>query len=145
VVTRRAILGAGALALLAGCGSQEEPAADASAVLSEQLRVTESVVAAYAGGAARLNAEKRVERIQAALGQGGRTLHAAPGSTGLEAALAAEQAALRAHVAAVGELKAPEHRELLAGLIVDAAAGESALLAQLERPAAPTAFPGEPV
>ena len=93
-----------------------------------------------------MNAQRRVERLEAALRDAGATPRPAPsGATGVEAALAAEQAALRAHVAAVGQLEAPAYRELLAGLIADAAAGESALLTTLERPPAPSAFPGQPV
>jgi hypothetical protein len=148
MVTRRALFGAGAVALLAGCGSQEEPEADAGKVLSEQLRATQAVAAAYAGvaGEGRVNAEARVARLEAAVRDAGATPRPAPSAaTGVEAALAAEQAALRAHVAAVGELEAPEYRELLSGLIADAAAGESALLTVLKRPAAPSAFPGQPV
>jgi hypothetical protein len=148
IVTRRALLGAGALTLLAGCGSQEEPPVDAGAVLGEQLRVTQAVAAAYTGvaGDGRANASKRVDRLEAALRDAGGTPRSAPsGATGVEAALAAEQTALRAHVAAVGQLEDATYRELLAGLITDAAAGESALLTTLERPPAPSAFPGQPV
>jgi hypothetical protein len=152
VVTRRALLAAGAVALLAGCGPPEEPKVDAGAVLSEQLRVSDAVVDAYdtvpVAGTLRASAEARVRRLKAALeplrGAPSTSLQQAP-DTGLEAALAAEGAALRAHVAAVGQLEDPQWRALLAGLIADAAAGESALLALLERPPVPTAFPGQPV
>jgi hypothetical protein len=148
IVTRRALLGAGALALLAGCGPPEEPKIDAGRVLGEQLRVTQAVADAYAGvpGEGRANAEARVRRLEAAMKQaGGNVVTITGADSGLEQALAAESEALRAHVAAVGQLEAPQWRELLAGLITDAAAGESALLARLNRPSAPTAFPGEPV
>ena len=148
MVTRRALFGAGALTLLAGCGPQEEPEADTGKVLTEQLRATQRVAAAYAGvaGEGRVNAAERVDRVQAALRDAGGTPGPAPaGPAGVEAALAAEQAALRAHVAAVGQLKAAPYRELLVGLIADAAAGESALLTVLKRPPAPSAFPGQPV
>jgi hypothetical protein len=148
IVTRRALLGGGALALLAGCGPPEEPEVDAGEVLGEQLRLTQAVADAYANvaGEGRANAEARVRRLEAAIKQVGGNVFAVTGAgSGLEQALAAESAALRAHVAAVGQLKAPEWRELLAGLIVDAAAGESALLARLHRDPAPTAFPGQPV
>ena len=57
----------------------------------------------------------------------------------------AESVALRAHVAAVGLLKAPEWRELLAGLIVDTATNQAALRLLLDEPPLPTSFPGEPV
>jgi hypothetical protein len=149
IVTRRALFGAGALALLAGCGPQEEPEVDAGKVLGEQLRLTQAVVDAYSGvtGEGRANAQRRVGRIKAALAG----MHVQPrytitdGTGSLQEALAAEQEALRGHVAAVGELKAAPYRELLAGLIADAAAGEAALLATLDQPPVPSAFPGQPV
>lgn len=142
VGTRRALLGAGAVALLAGCGPPDEPDADPGAVLSEQLRLTEAVVVAYTGvaGEGHANATARLERIAAALRRDVPDLPA--GETGIDAALEAETAALRGHVAAVGEL--PRHRDLLATLIADAAAGQAALLARLDRPPLPTAFPGQP-
>ncbi|HEY6888316.1 MAG TPA: hypothetical protein VI300_11065 [Solirubrobacter sp.] len=147
MVTRRALLGAGALSLLAGCGPPDEPKVDAGQVLGEQLRVTQLVVGAYAGGAERRNAEARVKRIEDALVAAGGTPGAAPASgvVGANEALAAESAALRAHVAAVGELGGNDYRELLSGLIVDAASAQSRLLAELGRPPLPTAFPGQPV
>jgi hypothetical protein len=146
VVTRRALLGAGAVALLDGCGPEEEPEVDATAVLEEQLRVTQRVVVAYegVGGEGRANAEARVERLEAALGHLLQDTTAG-GATGALAAAGAEQVALRSYVAAVGQLEDPAYRELLAGLIADAASSESALLTTLKRPAAPSAFPGQPV
>jgi hypothetical protein len=153
VVTRRALLGAGASALvIAGCGPPEESEVDVGSVLSEQLRVSLAAAEAYDGlpeaGSLRANAEARARRVSDALdrlgGKPSRSLQFASG-TGLEAALAAESAALRAHVAAVGQLQDRESRELLAGLITDAAQAESALLARLGRPPSPTAFPGQPV
>jgi hypothetical protein len=154
MTTRRALLGAGAgaVALLAGCGREQEPKIDAGAVLSEQQRLTERAVGSYEGiplaGALKANAEARVRRLNAVLerfpGKSGETLEKQP-ETGLDAALAAESAALRAHVAAVGQLQAGEYRELLAGLVIGAAANQAALLLRLDRPPAPTAFPGEPV
>jgi hypothetical protein len=149
--TRRALLGAGALALLAGCGPEEAPKVDAKAVLSEQQRLTARVVDSYEGvplsAALKANAQARVRRLDAALKRfpGGSDTFETQAPTGLEAALAAESEALRAHVAAVGQLKAAEYRELLAGLVTDAAANQAALLLRLDRPATPTAFPGEPV
>jgi hypothetical protein len=150
VVTRRALLGAGALALLAGCGPEEAPKVDAEAVLSEQQRLTQRVVDSYEGvpltGILQANAVARLRRLDAALERSDPSSRSARTSGGsLEAALAAESAALRGHVAAVGQLEAREYRELLAGLITDAAASQSALLLRLDRPPAPTAFPGQPV
>jgi hypothetical protein len=150
MITRRALLGAGALALLAGCGPEEEQKVDAGAVLSEQLRATQAAAGAYDGvddaTKLRANAEARVELLEAAVQRAGGTPEpVASRPTGLEAALAAESSALRAHVAAIGVLEAREWRELLAGLVTDAAANESALLGRLKRPRAPSAFPGQPV
>jgi hypothetical protein len=147
VVTRRALLGAGAVALLAGCGPPEEVKVDPAAVLSENLRATQAVVAAYGSDDGAANAEKRVGRIEAVMRDAGATPGAAPtaGATGADAALAAETAALRTHVAAIGDLQGDVYRELFSGLIVDAAANQSRLLAQLDRPTLATAFPGEPV
>jgi hypothetical protein len=151
VVTRRALFGAGAVALLAGCGPEDEPKIDAGAVLSEQQRLTERAVGSYEGvplaGALKANAESRVRRLNAVLERfpsKSAEFEKEP-ETGLVAALAAESAALRAHVAAVGQLQAREYRELLAGLVTDAAANQAALLLRLDRPPAATAFPGEPV
>jgi hypothetical protein len=151
--TRRALLGAGAVALLAGCGPEEKPEVDAGAVLDEQLRVSRAVVDAYgnvpAAGSLRSNAEARVHRIDTALeplrGEGGELEAKQTAETGLEAALAAESVALRAHVAAVGLLRDREWRELLAGLIVDSSTNQAALRLLLDQPPLPTAFPGEPV
>jgi hypothetical protein len=151
VVTRRALLGAGALALLAGCGPEEEPEVDAGQVLVEQLRLTRVVADAYRGvtGGGRANAQARAKRIEAVLarnGLHGRAYTMTVGDTGSpEAALAAEHDALRGHVAAVGQLEDRVYRELLAGLIADAAAAEAELLTTLDQPATTTAFPGEPV
>jgi hypothetical protein len=151
MTTRRALFGAGAVALLAGCGPEAQLKVDAGAVLAEQQRLTKRVVDSYEGvvlaGALKANAEARVRRLDAVLERfPGKSaeLEKEP-ETGLEAALAAEGEALRAHVAAVGQLQASEYRELLAGLVTDAAANQSALLLRLDRPPAPTAFPGEPV
>jgi hypothetical protein len=140
-------LGAGAVALLAGCGPPEEAKVDPAAVLSENLRASQAVVDAYAGVDGRASAQKRVDLLEAALRDAGGTPGAAPaaGATGVDAALAAETAALRTHVAAIGDLQGDVYRELFTGLIVDAAANQSRLLAQLSRPTLPTAFPGEPV
>ncbi len=125
MVTRRALLGAGALALLAGCGPEEEPKVDAGAVLDEQLaprrRVSSTpTTACPLAGALRRTPKRGVRRLDAALERfredAGASSQQEP-ETGLEAALAAESAALRAHVAAVGQLEDREYRELLAGLV----------------------------
>jgi hypothetical protein len=152
VVTRRALLGAGAVALLAGCGPPEQEEVVPADVLRKQLEATQKVIIAYKGdprlASLLRNAEARERRISAAL-ERSRTgpVDAELTETGtqrLEAALAAESAALREHVAAVGLLSDREARELLGGLVADSATNEAALLELLDRPL-PTAFPGEPV
>jgi hypothetical protein len=134
MVTRRALLGAGAL-LIVGCGPPEEPEVVPNEVLSEQLRVTQASVAALEGEP-RLRA--RAEERAAALEQAGAT---APDSTdGPADALAAVRAELAGHVQAVGLLEEAEYRELFAKLVAGAAADETALMPIREL----TAFPGTP-
>ena len=133
-MTRRALLGAGAL-FLVGCGPPEEPEVVPEDVLSEQLRVTKASVAALEGEP-RLRA--RAEERAAALEQAGAT---APDSTdGPADALAAVRAELASHVQAVGLLDEAEYRELFAELVASAAADETALMPIREL----TAFPGTP-
>jgi hypothetical protein len=157
VVTRRALLGAGAVALLAGCGPQEEAEVVPAEVLSEQLRAEEQVVAAYvalsglpldAGARAselRTGASARIDRLEAAGAKPSGAPVDPPATPGLEAALEAERRALRAHVQALGQLRDPKWSELLGGLITSSAAHETALLKLLERPPLPSAFPGQPI
>jgi hypothetical protein len=132
VVSRRALLGAGAL-LLVGCGPPEEPEVVPEDVLAQQLRVTKASVAAL-NGEPRLRA--RAEERAAALEQAGGT---APETTDRPAdALAALRHELAVHVQGIGLLTGREHRELLAAVIASAAADESALSPMREL----TAFPG---
>jgi len=147
VSTRRALLGAGAASLLvAGCGPPDEPEVNAAEVWNEQLRASQAALAAYEGveDAARLRprAASRVDRLEALAGAAGATPAVTPG---LEAALEAERAALRTHVAGVGLLEDRPSRELLAGLIAETAQAESELLVLLDRRPIETAFPGQPV
>jgi hypothetical protein len=144
VVTRRALLGAGAAgagALLAGCGPPDEPAAARGDVLGEQLRLTRLVVAAYAGRPdLRSRAQERVKRLEAA---GAKSPAPATGPSGTQAAYDAERRALAAHVAAIGMLRDPASRELLGALVASAAAAEARLARMLELDPLATAFPGQ--
>ena len=111
---------------------------------------TQLVAAAYAGVAG----EGRVERAASAsrasrppcATRAARPRPRASGPTGVEAALG-RRAGRAARPRRRGRRSSRDraYRELLAGLIADAAAGESALLTMLDRPPTPTAFPGQPV
>jgi hypothetical protein len=143
MLTRRALLGAGAVAGLglAGCGPPDQPTVDSQQVLDEQLLASQRALAAYESGPMRERAAARVKRLEAA----GATRGSVPsGPTGPEAALAAERAALQAHVAAVGLLSDRASRELFAGLIAGTAQAESELLSRLDQRPLQTAFPGQP-
>ncbi len=134
MVTRRALLGAGAGALLvAGCGPPDEPAVSSQDVLNEQLKVTNASVAA---GATRARA--RAKKLEAA----GATAPPGTGPSGLKNAYEAEGRALASYVQAVGASRAD--RGLLGELVADAAASQSELARRLELDPLPTAFPGEP-
>jgi hypothetical protein len=150
MVTRRALLGAGALTLLAGCGPAEETEARAADVLARQLRAEQEVAAAHGAPEARSllpATQARIVKLEAALRAEGGTPGGPvdPAHGGLEGLLDAERRALRAHVAALGELRDPKWSELLGELIAGSAAHESAVLELLERPSLPSAFPGQPV
>jgi hypothetical protein len=132
VVTRRALLGAGAL-LVAGCGPPDEPATSRQDVLDEQLKVTNESVAA---GATRARA--RARKLQAA----GAKAPAGTGPSGPKYAYDAEGRALASYVQAVGASRAD--RDLLGELVADAAASQSELARELKLDPLPTAFPGEP-
>jgi hypothetical protein len=149
VVTRRALLGAGAVALVAGCGPPEEPEIVPSEVLSDQLRVSSEALAAYEGvddvGPERGFAVARVRQLAAAVRSAGGTVE--PGRvaprTGLEEALAGERRALEAHVAAIGLLGEREWREMFGEFIAGSARNEASLRTKLGRQPLETAFPGQ--
>lgn len=136
-VSRRALLAAGAAGAgaLAGCGPPAPKVADRKAVLDEQLRLT--LLAAVAGAA---NARERARTLRAA----GATAATPAGPKGPQAAYDAERRALAGYVAAIGELGDRGSRDLLGGLVVDAAQSEAELARRLKRDPLPTAFPGQP-
>ena len=143
VGTRRALLGAGAL-LVVGCGPADALEVNAANVWGEQLRASQTALAAYEGvagaGSLRARASSRVERLEAMAGAAG----AAPSVTpSLQAALEAERVALQTHVAAVGKLEDRPSRELLATLVAETAEAVSALRELMDEPPIVDAFPGQ--
>jgi hypothetical protein len=133
VVTRRALLAAGAGTLIAACGPPDEPVASRQEVLDEQLKVTNQSVAA---GATRARA--RAKKLEDA----GAKAPPGSGPSGLQHAYDAEEVALASYVQAIGASR-PD-RDLYGELVADAAASRSELARKLEIDPLPTAFPGEP-
>jgi hypothetical protein len=146
-LTRRALLGAGGAALLAGCGPSAAPAARPADVLGEQLRLIQLAVAAYAGvdapGLAAAARARESELAAALRAAGGKPGVAPSGPTGALAAYEAEGRALTAHVAAVGELHDRASRSLLGDLVAGAARAQAALAPLVHRDPLPSAFPGQ--
>ena len=144
--TRRGLLTAGAALALAGCGAPEQPPADAE-LLAPSLAAALALAAAYERAGGRLGRElaarerEHAERLRAAGAAAGGPAPAAAGGTPLEAALALERAAMRAHVRAVGLVRARRVREVTAEVLAEDARHASLLLARLGRDPLPTAFP----
>jgi hypothetical protein len=147
-VTRRTLLAAGAVAVLAGCGEEEQPA-PASEALLRSLAAERALAATSSGPelvrrvAAR--ARERADLLAAAVSAEGGRPHDAPAPAAGEAApeeiVARGRAALDAHVAALPSLEGAELRGLGADLVSGAAADVAVLGDALDVPVA-GAFPG---
>ena len=145
--TRRGLLaaGAGAGLVVAGCGAPEEPPPDAE-LLAPSLAAAIALADAYERAGGRIGRELAVrerahaERLRAA-GAGEARAPEPPNGAPLEAALALEQAAMRAHVHAVGLVRAPRARSLAAELLADDARHVLVVSERLGRDAKPGAFP----
>jgi hypothetical protein len=157
VVTRRLFLAGGALALLAGCGEEDEVAAAPADALLRQLAAERDFAAAIptgasgeAAGTARevaARARERAERLAAAVSAEGGRPHDAPQSpderVSPEEAVARGQAAIVAHVVALPSLAGAELRKLGAELVTGAA-GDTALLSDALGIPVADPFPGTP-
>ena len=144
-MTRRGLLAAGAMLSLAGCGAPDEPPSDAD-LLAPSLAAALALASAYerAGGRiGRALAAREREHAQRLRAAGARDGARAPAASGgpFEAALALEQAALRAHVRAVGLVRALPARTLAADLLAADARHVMVLRELLGLDGLPSAFP----
>ena len=149
MVSRRRLLlsGAGAGLVLAGCGApDDEPPPDAE-LLAPSLAAAVALTGAYERAGGRLGGElaarerEHAGRLREAGARAGAPAPEDPGGPPLEAALALEQAAMRAHVHAAGLVRAPAARALTAELLADAARHAVQLRERLGRAPLTTAFP----
>jgi hypothetical protein len=146
--TRRGLLlaGAGAGLAVAGCGSQEREVPPDAELLAPSLAAALALADAYERAGGRLGRDlaarerEHAERLRAAGARAGAPAPEAPGGPPLEAALALEQAAMRAHVHAVGLVRGG-NRRLVAELLADDARHATELRWRLGRDPFPTAFP----
>jgi hypothetical protein len=142
VVSRRALLAGGAVALLAGCGEEEEQAPAADGLLA--ALAAERAFGAAASGAPRIAARsrERAELLAAAVSAAGGRPHDAPApEDGSGDPVALGQAALTAHIAALPGLSGRSERRLGARLVAGAAADVAVLGDELGRQAVDP-FPG---
>jgi hypothetical protein len=151
VITRRALVAAGAGALLAGCGrSEPEPEAEADA-LRRVLAIELALVEAYARVPGRIGSEHGAqERVHVArlrreirAAGGGAAEHAPaalPDGPPLEAALTLERRALAAYVDAIGYVPDAGRRAAIAELLTGDAEHAAVLLERLGRDPLARAF-----
>ena len=160
MVTRRTLLAGGALALLAGCGEEEDVVAAPADALLRQLAAERALVAATAEvptGAPPAAADtvrevsersrERARKVAAAVAAEGGRPHDAPQPAAervdAREALARAQAAIVAHVVALPSLSGRELR-LLGGDLVAGAAADTALLSDALGLPVHDPFPGTP-
>ena len=159
-MTRRALLAAGAMALLAGCGEEEEVVTAPADALLRQLAAERALVAATArpprgvsGLAAdtvrevSTRARDRAARLAAAVSTEGGRPHDAPQPpaerVAPDEAVARAQAAIVAHVTALPSLAGRDLRRLGAEVVTGAAA-DTALLSDALGILIEDPFPGTP-
>ena len=138
MVSRRLFLAGGAVALLAGCGEEDEPAAAPrpAEVLLRSL-AAERALSAAASRRVAARSRERARRLASAVSEQGGRPHDAPARADGGDDAAAARAALVAHVESLPRL-AGDLRELAAEMIVGAAADLAVLTRDAE------AFPGTP-
>ena len=150
-MTRRALLAGGAMALLVGCGEDEQVVAAPADVMLRQLAAERELAAAIVPGTVArgvsVRAKERAARLAAAVSAEGGRPHDAPQPPGErvspEEAVARAQAAIVAHVVALPSLGGRDLRELGAELVAGAAA-DTALLSDALGIPVEDAFPGTP-
>jgi hypothetical protein len=160
VVTRRGLLAGGALALLVGCGEEDNVVAAPADALLGQLAAERALVAATgelpqgappeAADTVRLvsaEAAERARKLAAAVSAEGGRPHDAPQPAAervdAEEALARAEAAIVAHVTALPSLAGRELRLLGADMVAGAAADTARLSDALGSPVR-NPFPGTP-
>ena len=148
-VSRRGLLGAGAVAglALAGCGTpDDEPPPDAE-LLGPSLAAALALADAYERAGGRLGAElaarerDHARRLREAGAGEDAPAPEAPAGRPLEVALALEQAAMRANVRATGLVSTSAGRALTAELLADSARHTVQVRDRLGRETLTTAFP----
>jgi len=133
---------AGALAVLAGCGKEdEEPAATPADALLPSLAAERGFGAAVASRRIAARSRERAEQIAAAISAAGGRPHDAPAPVGAGDASELGRAALVAHVAVLPALVGRELRGLGAELVAGAAADVAVLGDELGEQAVDP-FPG---
>jgi hypothetical protein len=137
VVSRRALLAGGAIAVLAGCGAEDEPAAPRPADVLLRSLAAERALAAAASRRIAGRARERAQRLASAVSEQGGAPHDAPAPAGGGDAVAAVGAALVAHVDSLPNLAG--NLRALAGEMIVGAAADLAVLAGVAEP-----FPGTP-
>jgi hypothetical protein len=136
-LNRRALLAGSAVALLAGCGEEDEPAAPRPADTLLRSLAAERALAAAAPRRVARRARERSRRLAAAVSSQGGRPHDAPAPAAGGDAVPAARAALDAHVDSL-PLLAGDLRALAGEMVVGAAADLAVLTDEAE------SFPGTP-
>jgi hypothetical protein len=137
---------AGAVAVLAGCAKEEEPAPRPGEALLPSLAAERALVAATASGRPLVErvsarARERARRLASAVAADGGRPHDAPAPAGGGDPVALGRAAVAAHIAALPALEGRELRRLGAELVSGAAA-DVAVLGDALGEQSVDAFPG---